>query len=100
LPEDFSAIKSAELDFDIASCDATVMSNAKALREIVLNLGANSITFSEAGKRVRVSASYDAVSQSISFVVGDEGCGMPREKLPFLGRRLRFTRFAVPGRLC
>jgi signal transduction histidine kinase len=84
--QDFASVKSVELDFDIASCDVMVMSNAKALNKIVLNLGTNGIKFGDAGKTVRVSASYDSASQSVWLVVGDQGCGIPQEKLPFLGQ--------------
>ena len=82
----FARERSIALDFQISPAGLLIKSNTKALRQIVLNLGNNAIKYSKPEGQVRIAAVYDFASQRIEISVTDQGCGIPEEKLPFLGR--------------
>jgi signal transduction histidine kinase len=75
---------SIPLDIDIAPA-YPIMVNGRALNRIVANLGANAIKFSKAGNPARIVVYHDTEEQKLVVKVRDQGCGIPAEKLPFLG---------------
>ncbi len=65
------------LDLDVAEGIGRFLADEKRLRQIVYNLVANAIEFSEEGGRIAVATRRrDGL---VEFVVSDEGCGMPAD---------------------
>jgi signal transduction histidine kinase len=74
------------LNVNRLGADIKVLGNEKSLNQIVINLGSNAIKFSRPGSRVDISFDQAPAGESVSITVRDEGCGIPAEKLPILGR--------------
>lgn len=70
--------------FDIASGLPLVNADARAVRQIVINLVSNAAKFTPAGGRIMVSASDEG--DFVRVTVSDTGCGIPAEILPRLGQ--------------
>ncbi len=80
-----------DLERDIPSDIGGFVADGKRVRQILFNLLANAIEFSEAGGHVRVSARRDG--GMIELAVSDEGPGIPADFLEFV-----FDRFASRAR--
>lgn len=60
-----------------------VTGSATALEELLLNLLKNAITYTDAGKHVRIAITEDAQSNVI-LTIADEGCGIIESDIPNL----------------
>ena len=58
----------------------------KVYRQIVTNLGANAIKFSAPQALVRVTQRQSADRRQLELIVEDQGCGIPPDKIQFLGQ--------------
>ena len=67
------------------SQELPLTADARALKQILLNLLTNAIKFTPAGGNVNLSAGRE--NDGIIFRVSDTGCGIPAEDLPRIGRR-------------
>ncbi len=84
----------AEVHVDlVVSGSGMVSGSATALEELILNLIKNAVTYTPAGKQVRVSV-YDNPDGHVVLQVADEGVGIAEEDIPnlfepfFQGRRV------------
>lgn len=68
------------LDFYVADNIPHIKADQRMLRQILINLVSNAIKFSVTGQsvKVRVATGED---QHVIFIVEDEGCGIPSDKL-------------------
>jgi signal transduction histidine kinase len=62
-----------------------LQADARALKQILLNLLTNAIKFTPSGGSVNLSAGRE--NDGVVFRVADTGCGIPAEDLPRIGRR-------------
>jgi len=69
-----------EIEFD-GELPATIQTDPKRLRQILLNLVGNAIKFTDSGK-VRIRVGYQG--QQLRFDVIDTGIGIPQDKIPIL----------------
>jgi len=72
--------KSITLSADVACGNVTIFADAKALRQILLNLLANAVKFTPEGGEVNLAASRDG-SGGLVISVSDTGIGIPAEAL-------------------
>ena len=72
-----------ELVFDNGGVDAPFDSDEGKLSQILRNFASNALKFTEQGS-VRVSASYDAESDTITFAVTDTGIGIAPDHLQLI----------------
>ncbi len=78
--------KGIKLEFqNIGEIPKVIMSDQKRLKQILFNLIGNAIKFTEEGF-VRLSVSYSANEEMLSFSLKDTGCGIPKEKVNSLFR--------------
>jgi signal transduction histidine kinase len=68
-----------------AAQELPLSADARALKQILLNLLTNAIKFTPSGGSVSLSAGRE--NDGIVFRVADTGCGIPAEDLPRIGRR-------------
>jgi two-component system cell cycle sensor histidine kinase PleC len=68
-----------------AAQELPLSADARALKQILLNLLTNAIKFTPSGGSVSQSAGRE--NDGIVFRVSDTGCGIPAEDLPRIGRR-------------
>jgi signal transduction histidine kinase len=68
-----------------AAQELPLHADARALKQILLNLLTNAIKFTPSGGSVSLSAGRE--NEGIIFRVADTGCGIPAEDLPRIGRR-------------
>ncbi|MFC3303525.1 sensor histidine kinase [Parvularcula lutaonensis] len=61
----------------------SVYGDARAIKQVVLNLLTNAVKFTESGGRITVTAIADL--ESVTVLVADTGAGMPEENLKRLG---------------
>jgi signal transduction histidine kinase len=67
------------------SQELPLKADARALKQILLNLLTNAIKFTPSGGSVNLSAGRE--TDGVIFRVADTGCGIPAEDLPRIGRR-------------
>ncbi len=84
--QEAARIQGIALSLALPETSAVVMSNTKALSQILMSLGSNAIKFTAKGGAVEIAAAYDAEAQRIRIDVKDNGCGIPKDKLPYLGQ--------------
>ena len=58
-----------------------LLADQRLLRQILLNLLANSVKFSPSGSVIKITADIDASSKAISIYIADEGCGIPEDRI-------------------
>jgi two-component system cell cycle sensor histidine kinase PleC len=68
-----------------AAQELPLNADARALKQILLNLLTNAIKFTPSGGSVSLSAGRE--NDGVVFRVADTGCGIPAEDLPRIGRR-------------
>ena len=71
---------SVTLDFRAEDHIPHIRADQRLLRQILINLVANSVKFSHPGQSVRVNA-YMLPDNHMRISVIDEGCGIPRDKI-------------------
>ena len=79
--DDRAQAGSVKLDFAVEEGMPTVRADQRLLRQILINLVANSVKFSAPGKQVSVSAKLVKPGNHLRIAVEDEGCGIPADKL-------------------
>jgi len=72
--------KSVALQADLPGGDISVKADARALRQILLNLVSNSVKFTPSGGQVQVTATVTE-NGALSLCVADTGIGLPEEAL-------------------
>ena len=75
--------QAANVPLEIAADPAMprIRADQRLLRQILINLVANAVKFSPAGKAVQVSAQMIRPGNSLRISVIDEGCGIPPDKV-------------------
>jgi signal transduction histidine kinase len=63
-----------------------VAGTEKAIAAIILNLGSNALKFTDAGKSVAIDIASTPDGRQVRLVFEDQGCGIPAESIPLLGR--------------
>jgi two-component system cell cycle sensor histidine kinase PleC len=80
----FVAIKARErnqlLTITVAEDAAVLCADERAFKQIVINLGSNSVKFTRDGGRIDVKARRNAAGE-FELSVADNGCGIPKEKI-------------------
>lgn len=71
---------SVTLAFDSVTPSPHIKADQRLLRQILINLVANSVKFSKPGTSVTVSAALRP-DQGIRVVVADQGCGIPSDRI-------------------
>jgi PAS domain S-box-containing protein len=72
---------SVKLDVDTGRHMPAIRADQRLLRQILINLVANAVKFSPAGKAVTVKAKMVKPGNHLRISVMDEGCGIPPEKI-------------------
>ena len=72
---------SIALNFKVATEVQTLKADARLLRQILINLVANAIKFSDGDTRVDVTASPMSEKRYLRITVADQGCGIPKNKI-------------------
>ena len=72
------------LQVDPVDAGLTVDVDVRAIKQVLINLLANAITYTPAGGRVRMGVRVDAAQVAIQ--VADNGIGIPKDELPRLLR--------------
>lgn len=80
--EPLAAVKNIELVFEHEDSEMLIESDSGMLERILLNLLGNAVKFSDMGK---VALSITREPDSVSFVVQDQGPGVPEAELDRLG---------------
>ncbi len=70
-----------KLAFDVEDQLPYIKADQRLLRQILINLVANAVKFSAAGKAVQVEAKMIKPGNYLRIAVLDEGCGIPVDKL-------------------
>ena len=71
---------SVKLEFDVDAAVPHIRADQRLLRQILINLVANAVKFSPAGKSVQVMAKMLKPTNILRIAVIDEGCGIPTDK--------------------
>jgi len=66
--------------------DEQIDLSASDYRQIIYNLGANAIKFSESAGLVQLLQRKTPDNQSLELIVQDRGCGIPNKDISYLGR--------------
>ena len=76
----------ADLVLQVETTDPALMVNVdvRAIKQVLINLLANAITFTPAGGRVRIGVRIE--DDTVAIQVADNGIGIPAEELPRLLR--------------
>lgn len=69
------------LDFNVDHSVQKMKADPRLLRQMLINLIANALKFSDAGTVVEVSASPMSESRYLRITVADQGCGIPKNKI-------------------
>ncbi len=69
------------LDMVVDPAMPGVRADQRLLRQILINLVANAVKFSGAGKKVQVKAELLKPANALRIAVIDEGCGIPADKI-------------------
>ncbi|MDF3025469.1 MAG: putative signal transduction histidine kinase [Alphaproteobacteria bacterium] len=69
-----------KLEFDVDAAVPHIRADQRLLRQILINLVANAVKFSPAGKSVQVMAKMLKPTNILRIAVIDEGCGIPTDK--------------------
>lgn len=72
---------SVTLDVDTGRHMPSIRADQRLLRQILINLVANAVKFSPAGKTVQVTAKMIRPGNHLRISVVDEGCGIPHDKI-------------------
>ena len=72
---------SIKLKFEIEPGAETLKADQRLLRQILINLIANAIKFSESGSEVLVSAAPIPDKRYLRITVADQGCGIAKNKI-------------------
>ena len=75
--QDRLAEKDIRLDISVAENMGEFVGDEKRVRQVLFNLISNAIAFSE--KRGEISVHADRLSDAITFVIRDHGCGIPSD---------------------
>ncbi|MEO1089021.1 MAG: response regulator [Pseudomonadota bacterium] len=81
-------IGARELQLDVAvatTVPAGLVGDAGRLRQVLTNLLANALKFTDRG-RIVLSVDWDPMTEAATFVVSDTGCGMPAALRAAVGR--------------
>ncbi|MBI1216482.1 MAG: PAS domain S-box protein [Alphaproteobacteria bacterium] len=72
------------LDVDPGRHMPAIRADQRLLRQILINLVANAVKFSPAGKTVSVKARMMKPGNHLRISVADEGCGIPHDKIRYV----------------
>ena len=72
---------SITLDFHVDPAVQKMKADQRLLRQMLINLIANSLKFSDAGTTIEVTASPMSESRYLRITVADQGCGIPKNKI-------------------
>jgi signal transduction histidine kinase len=79
--------KSVAVNCTVERSVPVLLVSYETLRRILENLVSNAIKFANNGGLVEMSASFDYASDTLTFLVRDNGCGISSEDLPFVFNR-------------
>ncbi|MDE1150961.1 MAG: ATP-binding protein [Micavibrio sp.] len=72
---------SVDLALQVDSNMPHIRADQRLLRQILINLVANAVKFSPAGRTVRVAATLEKPGNHLRIAVEDEGCGIPADMI-------------------
>ena len=74
------------LETEVSDRIPILLADPRAIKQVLFNLLANAIKFTEPGGRVTVGATYDVDRSFVDLTVSDTGCGIPPDKVSLVFR--------------